>query len=222
MTPKFIVLEGIDGAGKSTQARLLSEYLSSRSIPNIVTREPLDSGICDEIRAILFNNMHGLYGRRKQDVLAFESEILLWFASRAQHISTVIKPAMEEGKWVVCDRFTYSTYAYQGAVDGFFDDAALNKIRMLEENFQFDVHPDIIFLLDVKVEFAMGRLLERDVVLNRADNCENLSNVRDLYLTIPEDLRSRSIHKVIDANRPRKEVSYNMVNEMDRLGLFKI
>ena len=106
MTGKFITFEGCEGSGKSTQLRLLSEYLASAGVDFLMTREPGGSVISEEIRKIILNG--------KNTEMCDECEALLYAAARVQHLNEIIKPALKQGKLVICDRYVYSSLAYQG------------------------------------------------------------------------------------------------------------
>jgi dTMP kinase len=107
---KFITIEGIEGVGKTTDLRFIVEQLHARNLPVLATREPGGTPLADDIRHFLLANHH--------EVICPDTELLLMFAARAQHLAQVIKPALHAGKWVVCDRFTDVSYAYQGAGRG--------------------------------------------------------------------------------------------------------
>ena len=156
--PRFITLEGGEGAGKSTHARALSERLSERGLANIVTREPGGSLGAEEIRALLVAGEPGRWDAT--------TELLLMFAARADHIARTIKPALASGKWVICDRFTDSTYAYQGAGRG----VPADVIRKVEEAAVGDFRPDLTLILDVPVDVAMARICARTHGENRFEN----------------------------------------------------
>lgn len=145
MKGKFVVFEGCEGSGKSTQLRLLSEYLTSVGADFIMTREPGGSAISEEIRKIILNG--------KNDEMCDECEALLYAAARIQHLREVIAPALKAGKLVVCDRYVYSSLAYQGYARGLGEEfidginaAALKEFR-----------PDITLFLDIPPREAFKR-----------------------------------------------------------------
>lgn len=146
----FITFEGIEGCGKSTQVRLLSEALNGKGIPCTVTREPGGTSIGGKIREILLNPDH--------KGMAPEAELLLYAADRAQHVRELIGPALDEGKVVVCDRFTDATVAYQG-FGRKLDESLINK---LIEIASLGIKPDLTILLDCPVEIGIGRAMERN------------------------------------------------------------
>lgn len=146
----FITFEGIEGCGKSTQAKRLVDRLRELAIPLIFTMEPGGTRVGQDIRRILLDP--------RNQGLSPLAELLLYTADRAQHMEEVIKPALEQVKWVVCDRFFDATTVYQGYVRG--EDIAL--IRTLNEKASLGVWPDITFLLDCPVEVGLERALRRN------------------------------------------------------------
>lgn len=152
----FITLEGIDGCGKSTQARLLTEFLSGAGHEVILTREPGGTPLAEEIRNIILTP-----GKEPLDPM---SEILLYTASRAQHVNNLIKPAIAGGKIVICERFVDSSLAYQGYGLG-WDLAIIREINRIAIG---DFNPDLTFLLDVNM----------DLSLRRVKNRSNFSNIK--------------------------------------------
>lgn len=154
MTPqsspaRFVTFEGGEGAGKSTQAKRLAAALESRGISVDLTREPGGAPGAEEIRELLVRGEP-----RRWDAL---SEALLMFAARADHLATTIQPALATGRWIVCDRFTDSTYAYQGAGRGLDSKA----IAALESVATGNFRPDLTFILDVPVETGLSRAAAR-------------------------------------------------------------
>ena len=188
----FITFEGIEGSGKSTQSKKLQEFFLQNKIESILTREPGGCEIAEQIRKILldekFNNMQAV------------TEILLNFSARLEHVEQVIKPALKQGKVVICDRFFDSTYAYQGNAFGLEE----NLIEEVKKMSIGDFAPDITFLIDVPVDIAFGR------IQNRADNnrYEKLGldfhqKVRDGFLYLAK--KNRRIN-VIDGTKNPQEI----------------
>ncbi|MBL4851382.1 MAG: dTMP kinase, partial [Gammaproteobacteria bacterium] len=142
---KFITVEGIEGVGKSTNINTIRHFFNEQNIDCIVTREPGGTGLGEDIRELLLGHKH--------QVMGSPCELLLMFASRAQHLSQVIRPALQKGQWVICDRFTDATYAYQGGGRGIDD----KQIALLEAWVHGEQHsgatwqPDLTFLLDTDV-----------------------------------------------------------------------
>lgn len=149
MRGRFITLEGGEGAGKSTQLPLLAEWLRSRHDTVVVTREPGGSALGEELRELLLSH-------RGQPMSA-DAELLLVFAARAEHLEKVIAPALNAGHWVLCDRFTDATYAYQGAGRGI----GQGRIGAIEQWVQGSLRPDLCVVLDIPVEEGMDRAARR-------------------------------------------------------------
>jgi dTMP kinase len=147
---RFLTIEGIEGVGKSTQVARLSEALRERGIDHVVTREPGGTPLAERIRAIVLNE--------REESLPSTAELLLMFAARAVHLANLIEPHLRAGRWVVCDRFTDATYAYQGGGRGL--DAA--SIGRLESMVQGGRRPDLTLLLDAPVEQALRRARQRN------------------------------------------------------------
>lgn len=147
---KFITFEGPEGSGKSTHVRLLAEYLTRCGIEVLCTREPGGTPTGEAIRGLLQHNGSG-------EVPVPRAEVLLFLASRAQHVERLIRPALEQGAWVLCDRFDDSTFAYQGYGRGF----GLDELRVVNQFATHGLKPDLTVLLDVMPETSRGRLLAR-------------------------------------------------------------
>lgn len=143
--PRFITLEGGEGTGKSTQAKRLGEALKAKGIDAVITREPGGSPGAEQIRKLLVEGEPGRW-----DAL---TETLLMFAARADHVANTIKPALASGKWVVCDRFTDSTYAYQGVGRGLGHE----KIAALQAAVLGDFKPDFTMVLDLPMDVGLKR-----------------------------------------------------------------
>lgn len=147
---KFIALEGGEGVGKSTQARLLAEALTLRGIETVVTREPGGTPGAEKIRALLLDPAgEGWHPR---------AEALLFAAARSDHVERLIRPALEAGKWVICDRFLDSSRAYQGGAGGLRDEDVLDLHRIGSEG----LLPDLVVLIEVSPEVALRRMALRD------------------------------------------------------------
>lgn len=169
--PEFLVtFEGVEGCGKTVQAELLYEYLQSKNIPSILTREPGGSDISEKIREILLDRKH-------LDMVPY-TELFLYLASRAQHTQEVIKPALAHGKVVVCDRYIDASVAYQGEGRG------ISKvlIKQLNKTTTGGLLPNLTFLLDIEPETAFSRI-EREDRLER-ESIEFHNRVRSGYLKL--------------------------------------
>jgi len=186
---KFITLEGIDGAGKSTHVRGMADFLRARGKDTVVTREPGGTPLGEKLRAILLSQ-----------AMDIDTEALLMFAARREHIAQVIAPALAAGNWVVSERFTDATYAYQGAGRGM----AADRIAALERWVHGGLQPDLTLVFDAPVEVALARL-----ATDRGDRFELESKafferVRAAYLAraAAEPRRMR----VVQSGRPLPEV----------------
>jgi len=201
---KFITVEGIEGTGKSTNIEFLTTLIEAKGFDVLRTREPGGTPMAEKIRQLLLD--HG------QEPLPSISELLLFFASRALHVQNSIIPALAAGKWVVCDRFTDASRAYQGSGRGL----ELDRIERLAEWVQEGLEPDMTILLDAPAEIGMQRAAERGQG-DRMDN-EELAfyrRVRNGYLTLAEMHPDR--FAVVDASRSLDEVKADIAREMDSL-----
>ncbi len=190
---RFITIEGGEGVGKSTNLAHLHSLLEARQIDFVESREPGGTPLAEELRQTLL--------RERDEVVGSDCELLLMFAARSQHLSSVILPALKRGQWVVCDRFTDATFAYQGGGRGLDWD----RIAQLEQLVQGDLRPDLTLLLDVPVEIGMARARQRGE-LDRFEQ-EQLSffqRVRQAYLKRAEAEPKR--FRIIDASQPLKQV----------------
>lgn len=149
MRAKFITVEGTEGVGKSTNIAFIKEQLEARGIPVLLTREPGGTPLAEEIREVLL--------AKRDENFDPTAELLMIFAARAQHIAEVIKPTLKEGTWVISDRFTDATYAYQGYGRGL----PLVTISALETMVQRTLQPDATFILDIDVQVGLERARKR-------------------------------------------------------------
>lgn len=194
MTGRFITVEGIEGAGKTTQLAFMGDCLSAAGQRVVLTREPGGTDLGEEIRTLLL-------GHRQTEAMAADTELLLIFAARAEHIHRVIRPALEAGTWVLCDRFTAATYAYQGGGRGI----PFEHITAIKDWVQGSLCPDLTLLFDLPVEVGLaraGRRGQRDRF--EAEDLAFFQRVRRAYLELAE--RDPVRYRVIDANRPVEAV----------------
>nr|VFJ64991.1 MAG: thymidylate kinase [Candidatus Kentron sp. DK] len=184
----FITIEGMEGGGKSTNLPFIADLLRSAGKSVLVTREPGGTEIGEALRALLLN---------PRQAIGPDTELLLLFASRAEHLATVIEPALRAGRWVVCSRFTDATYAYQGAGRGI----PSHRIAVLEDWVQGARRPDLTLVLDIPAEEGLARVRQR----GEADRFEQervafFDSVRQAYLARAAAYPKR--YRVIDARSP--------------------
>lgn len=193
--PRFITFEGGEGAGKSTQARRLAAALESRGLAVCLTREPGGSAGAEDIRALLVEGATGRW-----DAL---TEALLMFAARADHLARTIRPALAAGRWVVCDRFTDSSYAYQGTGRGL----GAQTIAAIETVAVGPLRPDLTFILDVPVKTGLSRAGARHAGEARFEQFDEdfHTRLRDFF----HGLAAREAHRcvLIDSTAPLDDVS---------------
>ena len=192
MLGQFITIEGIECVGKSTNAKYIETMLNKKGYKTLLTREPGGSGIGEKIRNILLFE--------KKDTLSPMTELLLLFAAREKHINEIIKPALENGTWVICDRFTDASFAYQG----FGRELGFEKVNQLKALIQKDFEPDLTILLDAPLEVITSRRK-----LNPNDRFESedkkfFGRVRNGYLELAKIFEDRV--KVIDASQDIEDV----------------
>jgi dTMP kinase len=202
---RFITLEGIDGAGKSTHAAWLAEALAARGLRVVATREPGGTALGEALRATLL-----------EQPMAPESEVLLMFAARREHVVQVIEPALARGDCVVCDRFTDATYAYQGGGHG----VSMELIATLERHVHADCNPDLTLLFDVPGTVSRERLDRMQAKGRALDKFERepqafFERVRAAYLrrAAAEPARFR----VLDSTRAADQVRADLVRIVDEL-----
>ncbi len=186
MTGLFMTLEGGEGVGKTSNITFIQSLLEEKNIPVLLTREPGGTVLAEAMRELLLD--------KNQEEIAEQTELLMMFAARAQHIKHVIKPALEQGTWVLCDRFTDATYAYQGGGRK-MDFSAINWL----ENFvQGNLRPDLTLLFDAPIQIGMERAGQRGQ-LDRfeSEKMAFFEQVRQAYLRIAEQQPQRV--KIIDA-----------------------
>ncbi|MCH9698744.1 MAG: dTMP kinase [Gammaproteobacteria bacterium] len=186
MRGRLITLEGGEGAGKSTQLSFMSDYLQQHKIPVVTTREPGGTLIGEKIREILLSNSNKIVD---------DAELLLMFAARSQHVQEVIQPALELGNWVICDRFTDASYAYQSGGRG----VSSLRIQQLEQWVLQGLKPDLTVLLDISVDVGHQRIADRSKDRFEQESHEFFEAVRRVYLDRAN--REPERIKVIDAGQ---------------------
>jgi dTMP kinase len=190
---KFITVEGIEGAGKSSNLDFIRGLLEQAGRQVLFTREPGGTPLGEEIRELLLGHKHTGMGD--------DTELLLMFAARAEHLEQKIRPALDAGIWVLCDRFTDASYAYQGGGRGI----DMERIRALETWTQGDLRPDLTLLLDLPVETGLERAGKRsDPDRFEKEAARFFESVRNAYLEIAWNEAGRV--KVVDASPTLEEV----------------
>jgi dTMP kinase len=195
--PLFIVIEGIDGTGKSTQARLLAEWLRANGRETVVSREPTD----------------GPWGRKLRESAATgrlspQEELDYFLKDRREHVETLIAPALAAGKVVVLDRYYFSTMAYQGCRG--FDPEEIRR-----RNEEFAPRPDLLLILDLEVDDALARIGSRGDSANEFERRDSLQRCREIFLA----LRDEPFVRVIDSSGPLEEVSVRIRQTLIEGGL---
>ena len=204
MSGLFITLEGPEGAGKSTNREYLAELLKQAGVEVVLTREPGGTPLAERIRELLL--------APDTEVMAVDTELLLMFAARAQHLAGVIRPALARGAVVLCDRFTDATYAYQGGGRGL----AHERIAILEQFVQGDLRPDLTLVFDLPVEVGLARAAARGK-LDRFEQEQQsfFEAVRQTYLARAAQAPER--YRVLDAAQPQSQVQADLAGLMPML-----
>ncbi|AKH19628.1 dTMP kinase [Sedimenticola thiotaurini] len=200
---KFITVEGGEGAGKSSNLAFIRDLLEQAGHEVVFTREPGGTALGEDIRDLLLGHKHTGMGR--------DTELLLMFAARAEHLTRIILPALNAGKWVLCDRFTDASYAYQGGGRGI----DMDRINVLEEWVQQGLKPDLTLLLDLPVKTGLDRAGQRSEPDRfEAEQHAFFERVRETYLAIAEQDRARV--QVVDAAVPLGQVQEQIRLVMQR------
>jgi dTMP kinase len=201
---KFLTLEGTEGVGKSTNLAFVRDWLQARNIEVVVTREPGGTPLAEEIRELLL--------AKRDEAVNQTAELLLVFAARAQHLEQIIKPALARGAWVLSDRFTDATFAYQGGGRG------LDKkiIQQLEVMVQGDLRPDLTLILDIDVKLGLTRASQR----GELDRFE--SETLDFFERVRAAYRERAIanparYAIVDAGQSLEKVQQDIDQVLQKL-----
>lgn len=194
---KFITIEGVEGVGKTTNIAFIKTWLEQQGIDYVATREPGGTPLAEDIREILLSP--------RDELVNEDTELLMMFAARAQHLAEVILPALNRGQWVLCDRFTDATYAYQGGGRG----VSMEKITVLENLVQGELRPDLTFLLDLPVALGLDRAKSR----SQPDRFEReklnfFEKVRACYLDRVKATPDR--YRIIDASQTLDKVQSDL------------
>lgn len=201
---KFITVEGTEGVGKSTNMAFIEQWLISAGKELVITREPGGTELGEVLRKVLLD--------AKQQSMCDDTELLLMFAARAQHLEEVIKPALAKGIWVLCDRFTDATYAYQGGGRGI----EMSRIAQLEQWVQGDLRPDMTLILDLPVELGLERAGKRSAPDRfELEKSSFFQKVRNTYLSRAAAQPDR--YHVIDASPAINEVQLSIQSVLNKM-----
>jgi len=205
---KFITLEGIEGVGKTSNLHFIKELLENEGCECVVTREPGGTNLGESLRGLLLNH--------SDENMSADTELLMMFAARAEHLSKVILPALEQDKTVLCDRFTEATYAYQGGGR----QLNVEKIKVLEDWVQGDLRPDLTVILDAPVEVGRERAGKRsapDRIEKEQDDF--FQRVREAYINLAKQYPKRIC--LIDASLTLAEVQQQIKEKLAEYKIIK-
>ena len=203
-TGQFITIEGTEGVGKSTNMAFIEDWLKKAGKELVITREPGGTVLGEKLRTVLLD--------AKEQSMADDTELLLMFAARAQHLHEVIKPALTSGKWVLCDRFTDATYAYQGGGRGI----EMSRIEQLEQWVQGDLRPDLTLIFDLPVNVGLERAGKRSAPDRfELEKHDFFNKVRDTYLSRAAAQPGR--YQVIDASPSINDVQQSIQSVLEKM-----
>lgn len=200
----FITFEGVEGAGKTTNIDYIAEKIKASGQEFILTREPGGTILGEKVRDLLIS--------KELPEMHHDTELLLMFAARAEHVQRVILPALKKGLWVLCDRFTDASYAYQGAGRGI----SSNNIELLEKLVQGSLRPDVTFLFDLNAEVGLSRAQSRgETDRFEQQHIDFFNRVRDEYLNIAQKDSSR--FRIVDAEYELATVQKQIDEYLEKL-----
>lgn len=200
---KFITIEGTEGVGKTTNIEFIKQWLNENNIDFIATREPGGTPLAEQLRGLLL--------QPRDEAVDETAELLMVFAARAQHLNQVIIPALEQGKWVLCDRFTDATYAYQGGGR----QMNTETIGNLENLVQRALRPDAVLLLDIPVEQGLERARGRGE-LDRFEQ-EDIAFFERVRTTYLQRAKNNDDYHVLDASQPLEQVQAQLKTVLNQL-----
>ena len=200
---KFITIEGTEGVGKTTNIEFIKHWLNENNIEFIATREPGGTPLAEQLRGLLL--------QPRDEAVDETAELLMVFAARAQHLNQVIIPALDQGKWVLCDRFTDATYAYQGGGR----QMNTETINNLENLVQRALRPDAVLLLDIPVEQGLERARGRGE-LDRFEQ-EDIAFFERVRTTYLQRAKNNDDYHVLDASQPLEQVQAQLKTVLNQL-----
>ena len=202
--PLFITIEGIEGAGKSTNAQLVVEYLKNLGLSVVHTREPGGTAVAEKIRKIFLD-------KTISESITNQAELLLLFAARSQHLENLIIPALNSGQSVVCERFTDASFAYQGGGRG----VDMQNIAFLENFVQKDLRPDLVLLFDVEVIVGLERIKKRKSIDRiEQEKIEFFDRVREVYLKLARANPKK--YFIVDANKDLISIKQQIIEILNK------
>jgi dTMP kinase len=204
MSAQFITFEGVEGGGKTTNINFIAELLQKAGKQIVLTREPGGTEISEAIREILLS--------KEFPAMHQDTELLLMFAARAEHLQKKILPALAQGKWVLCDRFTDASYAYQGGGRGI----AIKRIAILEQWVQADFRPDHTFLFDLDAETGLSRAKSRgETDRFEQEDIDFFNRIRAKYLEMAEQDSKR--YHIINAQHDLVQVQQQVADTLNTI-----
>lgn len=193
---KFITLEGIDGAGKSTHLSWIADYLCNQGVSVVTTREPGGTQLAEHVRSLLLDHRQMMHP---------ETETLLMFAARREHLDKVILPSLDQGIWVISDRFTDASYAYQGGGRG----VLVDKLQILERWVQGDFQPNLTLYFDLSIEVARLRMQSIKIADRFEKEQDNFFHrVREAYISRAKQIPERI--QILDASRSIADITHQI------------
>ena len=207
MKGKFITIEGSEGVGKTTNINFIVNFLTNHNKEVVETREPGGTAAAEDIRKILLNP--------ESELIPDIAELLLFFAARSLHLENVIVPALRAGKFIICDRFTDATIAYQGFGRGF----DIDRINNIAQWVHADIQPDLTILLDAPAEIGMQRAIKRgEIDRMESEEISFYERVREGYICLAKQYSDRFV--VVDSNQPldlvQKEIIMHLKNLLQK------
>jgi dTMP kinase len=201
----LITFEGIEGVGKTTHLKWVADYLQAQEQSVVLTREPGGTPMGEEMRNIILAHRH--------EYVVPMTELLLMFAARAQHIETIIRPALQKNQWVLCDRFIDASYAYQGGGRGI----SLDIIAQLEKLVLNNCQPNLTFIFDAPAELGLSRVKSRNQIQDRieTEKIEFFERVRQTYLKRVENNKDR--YCIVDATKTLEAVQEVVATKIKKL-----